>query len=190
MLLAPSRPGRCKPTRTWQSAHGSVPALQNLKYLSSVTLFGAVGKSIRGGKLYMIAAATDIVHVKKFLVQLAGALKNPYSAQRPYLCLDNHPAHRSRQVREELSRFHVCFQPAYSSPANCQETIWSQLKSHYYTRLHRRDRDLTSDEEFRAMIRQLCDDIPINTDAILRANQPYLAKHLAMASEQESSDSF
>ena len=151
-----------------------MPAPQNLKYLSSVTLFGAVGKSIRGGKLYMTADSTDIPNVKRFLVKLAGALRNPYGI-RPYLVLDNHRAHRSERVREELGRFRACFQPAYSSPFNCQETVWAQLKREYYVRLHRRDRDLASDDEFRAMVQQLCKDVPINTDAILRANQSYIA---------------
>ena len=67
----------------------------------------------------MMASATDIEGVKKFLVQLAGAVKNPYSGSRPYLVLDNHQAHRSPKVREELERFHVLWQPAYSSPVNC-----------------------------------------------------------------------
>ena len=57
----------------------------------------------------MMSKATDIAGMKKFLVQVAGALKDPYSSAKPYLILDNHPAHRSQRVREELSRFHVCF---------------------------------------------------------------------------------
>ena len=87
-------------------------------------MYGAVGKCIKGGKFYMTAEATNIPETKRFLVKLAGALKNPYGP-RPYLCLDNHRAHTSPRVREELARFNVCFQPAYTSPANCQETIWS-----------------------------------------------------------------
>ena len=117
-------------------------------------------------------------------------MRTPYSGSKPYLCLDNHPAHRSAKVREELSRFHVCFQPAYSSPANCQETIWAHLKREYYVRLHRRDEDVASEDEFRAMIRQLYEDVPINTEAILRANRRYLAQYLALGAAQESSDSF
>ena len=131
----------------------------------------------------MMAPASDIVNLKKFLIQLAGALKNPYSHMRPYLVLDNLPAHRSPKVREELQRFHVCFQPPYSSPANCQETVWSILKREYYVRLHRRDEDLANDEAFRAMIRQLYEEVPIITENILRANQRYLAQYLALGSD-------
>ena len=43
----------------------------------------------------MMASATNIPDFKRFLVQVAGALKNPYSGSKPYLVLDNHPAHRS-----------------------------------------------------------------------------------------------
>ena len=80
-----------------------------MKFYSAVTLFGACGKSLKEGTLYMTAPATDIVSFKKFLVELAGAIKDPYTKQRPYLVLDNHSAHRSVHVREELNRFHALF---------------------------------------------------------------------------------
>ena len=64
--------------------------------------------------------------------------------------------------------------------------MWSVLKREYFVRLHRRDRDLTSDEEFRAMIRQLCEDVPINAANILRANHPWIAKYLELAAEQSA----
>ena len=138
----------------------------------------------------MIAPSTDIASTKRFLLQLAGALRNPYSPLKPYLVLDNHPAHRSAQIREELSRFHACFQPAWSSPANCQETVWAQLKREFYVRLHRRDSDLANEEEFRGLVRQVYEDVPVNTDAILRANHRFIAKYLALGDEQSSSASF
>ena len=134
----------------------------------------------------MTAAATNIPETKRFLVALAGALRDPYRRARPYLILDNHSPHHSSHVRDELSRFHVCFYPAYLSAANCQETVWSQLKREYFVRLHRRDRDLTSDDEFRAMIRQLCEDVPINAANILRANHAWIAKYLELAAEQSA----
>ena len=40
------------------------------------------------------------------------------------------------------------------------------------------------------MIQQLCDDVCINTDAILRANRRYIAEYLALAADQSSSASF
>ena len=114
-----------RPTKTWQLGAATIAAPQNLKFYSAITLFGAVGKCLRGGKLYMTADSTDIPNVKRFLVMLAGALRDPYTRVKPYLVMDNHRAHHSNQVREELSRFHACFQVPYSSPFNCQETVWS-----------------------------------------------------------------
>ena len=137
----------------------------------------------------MTATATDIPSVKKFLVELAGALRDPYTRLRPYLVLDNHSAHRSLQVREELSRFHAVFQPAYSSPFNVQETVWALVKQEYFVRLHRRDSELANDVEFRNMVLQLCEDVPINAANILRANRRHIAHYLALGTEQ-SSDSF
>ena len=43
-----------------------------MKYPSALTLFGAIGKSLKGGKFYMLAKNTDISEVKRFLVLLAG----------------------------------------------------------------------------------------------------------------------
>ena len=60
------------------------------------------------------------------------------------------------------------------------------MKRVYYQRLHRRNTDLASHEEFKAMIQQLCDDVPINTDNILRANRSYVAHYLALGAEQSS----
>ena len=70
--------------------------------------------------------------------------------------------------------------PPYSSPANVQETVWAHLKREYYVRLHRRDVDFANEAEFRAMIQQLVDDMPVNTENILRANYRYLAQYLAL----------
>ena len=36
------------------------------------------------------------------------------------------------------------------------------------------------------MIRQLCEDVPINAANILRANHPWIAKYLELAAEQSS----
>ena len=55
--------------------------------------------------------------------------------------------------------------------------------------LHRRETDMNTDQEFRAMIQQLCDDVPINTDSILRSNRAYIERYLALGAEQ-SSDSW
>ena len=107
-----------KPSKTWQLSSAPIAAPENMKFLSSVTLFGAVGPCLQSGKLYMIANSTDISEVKRFLILLASALKNQYSRSRPYLVMDNHSAHRSPKVQEELSRFHPTWMPPYSSPFN------------------------------------------------------------------------
>ena len=47
----------------------------------------------------MIAESTNIPETKRFLGELAKALKNQYG-HRPYLVLDNHSSHRSAQVND------------------------------------------------------------------------------------------
>ena len=39
------------------------------------------------------------------------------------------------------------------------------------------------------MVLQLCEDVPVNADNMLRANRRYIAQYLALGAE-ESSDSF
>ena len=51
----------------------------------------------------MMGTATNIEEFKKFLVQVARALRNPYAQVKPRLVMDNHPAHRSRQCSELLN---------------------------------------------------------------------------------------
>ena len=83
-----------KPGRTWFPPGKGVLAPQNKDFLSSVTLYGAIGQCLKGGKLYMIAEGTIMPEFKRFLGKLAQALKNPYG-WRPYLVLDNHSSHTS-----------------------------------------------------------------------------------------------
>ena len=87
---------------------------EQLKFLHAVTLYGAVGKCIKGGKLFMTGVATSIPETKRFLVMLAGQLRNP-RGPKPYLCMDNHRSHKSDEVIEEMRPFVPCFQPPYTS---------------------------------------------------------------------------
>ena len=49
--------------------------------------------------------------------------------------------------------------------------------------MHRRERDLADDDEFRAMVQQVCDDVPVNPDTILRANRAYIVHYLKLAAD-------
>ena len=66
--------------------------------------------------------------------------------------------------------------------------MWSLLKREYLVRLHRRDADIENDDEFRAMIRKLYREVPVNVDAMLRANRSHIDRYIALGEEQESSD--
>ena len=151
-----------------------------------MTLFGAVGNCLNSTQ-FMMGAATNIEEFKKFLVQVARAFRNPYAQVKPRLVMDNHPAHRSRHCRELLDQyFRPEFQPAYSksrrlptnslfpvlgSPFNVVETCWAHLKREYFVRLHRRDADILSMAQFRAMIKAVYEEVPINPDSLLRVNR-------------------
>ena len=82
----------------------------------------------------------------------------------------------------------MLFQPPASSIFNCQETVWALLKREYLTRLHRRERDLASSEEFRAMIRRLYEEVPFDVDRILRANFKDVASYFDLGVGREASN--
>ena len=67
--------------------------------------------------------------------------------QKPYLIIDNHPAHKSYAVRDLYKNFHILFTPAYSSFLNPQETVWSILKRELAISYQQRRRDIKSQDE-------------------------------------------
>ena len=92
--------------------------------------------------------------------------------------MDNHAAHRSKQVAELLDEhFRAFFMPAYSSPFNPQETVWSLLKRVYYVRLHRRTTNITTMEQFERLVVDLYTDVTFSVENILRSNKRYLDFH-------------
>ena len=105
----------------------------------------------------MVGAATNNAEVQKFVVQLARSLRNPYSASKPYLVLDNHPSHRSSRTREVLERyFRPLFQPAQTSQVNCEETVFSSLKSRFRKQLFRRESNIATMPQFRSFVSSIC----------------------------------
>ena len=64
-----------------------------------------------------------------------------------------------------------------------QEVVWAFLKKEYYMRLHRRDENIKDEAEFSQMIEKLCEEVPINTDNILRSNRAYVNYYLALGEE-------
>ena len=159
------------------SSECMVVAPINARHLQSVTLFGAVGNCLSSPQ-FMMAKATNIESFKLFLVQLAGARVNPYSERKPVLVMDNHPAHRSSKCTELLNQyFRPEFQPAYSSPFNPVETCWALLKREYFVRLHRRETNFRTMEEFRSMLKEVVEDVPLVQANLLRVNRPYVEFH-------------
>ena len=48
------------------------------------------------------------------------------------------------------------------SPFNVVETCWAQLKREYFVRLHRRETNILDMAQFRAMIKAVYEEVPIN----------------------------
>ena len=96
------------------------------------------------------------------------------------------------------------FQPAYSksiisithsintlgSPFNVVETCWAQLKREYFVRLHRRETNILDMAQFRAMIKALYEEVPLNQDSLLRANRQYVSFHAEIRLSDGGSESY
>jgi hypothetical protein len=67
-----------------------------------------------------IYSTTNGFNFRQFLPRLKKALRNPYSRQKTYLCLDNHQAHlahKSTKLMQDLG-FEPLWLPSYSSYFN------------------------------------------------------------------------
>ena len=65
------------------SSECMVVAPINNRHLQSVTLFGAIGTCLNSPQ-FMMAKATNIEEFKRFLIQLAGALRIPTHSASQY----------------------------------------------------------------------------------------------------------
>jgi hypothetical protein len=78
--------------KTWQSAENSVKFPLSNKRLSGVTVIGAIGYNC-DGLVYKIAKSTCKEEFKEFLFMLTSKIDSENT--KPYLCLDNHVAHKA-----------------------------------------------------------------------------------------------
>ena len=133
-----------RPGKTWMRGHRLV-APRNLQQLKSVTVYGAICKAVPR-PVFFTSHTTNAEEFGRFIDYLKDKTSH---LQRPVLVLDNHPAHRTGiNMAKMLSHFEVVFQPAYSSEANAQETVWAQVKALYLQKLYRRTTNLTTQRAF------------------------------------------
>ena len=92
---------------------------------------------------------------------------------------------------EPLLRSHLLTNslfPVLGSPFNVVETCWAHLKREYFVRLHRRETNILDMAQFRAMIKALYEEVPLNQDSLLRANRQYVSFHAEIRLRGDSGD--
>ena len=125
-------------------------APRNLKPLRSVTVFGAVSSSLRK-PIFLTSTTTNAEQFSRFLDHLIEHTK--YLSGKPVLILDNHRAHKTPENMLKMQHhYDVLFQPPYTSEANAQETVWSQVKAVYLRDLYRRDFNIDSQQTFHSFV--------------------------------------
>ena len=138
-----------RPGKTWMGGQRLVVP-RNWNPLRSVTVFGAVSSSLQR-PVFLTGTATNAEEFNRFIDHLVEHTSN--LAGRPVLVLDNHRAHKTREnILKMEHHFEVVFQPAYSSEANAQETVWSIVKAYYLKRLYKRDRNLELQQNFHRFV--------------------------------------
>lgn len=98
-----------------------------------VTVFGAIGTALKKNMFCELYDTTNTVNFRKFLPLLKKALRDPHSRRKVYLCIDNHPGHRSKaslRLMQDLN-FVPLWLPSYSSYFNSVEHLWALLKAHF-----------------------------------------------------------
>ena len=69
-----------------------IRAVLNKSRLKAVTVYGAIGLVFHE-PVFMIAKATTKVETDRFVLEMAGKLRNPYSSRKVHLVADNHRSH-------------------------------------------------------------------------------------------------
>lgn len=74
--------------------------------------------------------STNSVEFLSFLKEVHSQLKR--NVRRPYLLLDNHVAHKTKDVKEfAKDKFNILYIPVASSEFNSIERLWSVIKSRF-----------------------------------------------------------
>jgi hypothetical protein len=86
-------------SRCWQRANSLVTVPLANKRLGGVTVIGAIGSGINGF-IYTVAESTSTDSVYAFAKKLCATIGE--SNTKPYLVLDNHPAHKALKTKQLL----------------------------------------------------------------------------------------
>lgn len=102
-----------------------------------MTIYGALSNFLPSVHL-MTYHTTNQQGTLEFLEELAERVDALNLVEKPYLVMDNHPAHHARCLRPVLEHFTPLYLPGYSSHLSSVETCWSHLKHYlnkYFARL-------------------------------------------------------
>jgi hypothetical protein len=103
------------------------------KRYGGVTIMGAVGNCLSKSVFKLVPSTTKEVFMS-FIEELSEFVKD--GIQKPFLVLDNHAAHRSKDVRPTLNQyFQPLFMPPYSCEFNSIEHCWGFMKEKFRRRL-------------------------------------------------------
>ena len=123
-----------------------------------------------------VSDTTDTDSVILFLKHFVASITEPIHTVA--LVMDNHPAHHSHRVRDYSARvgLKLKFLPAYSSPLNPVERIWSQVK-HWWGKKMSRLRVPFDHDNIAWEVHQLLDEVAgRQTEDLLRCIDPYIRR--------------
>ena len=88
-------------------------------------------------------------------------------AEKPYLVMDNHPAHHALCLRPVLENFIPLYLPGYSSHLSSVETCWAHLKPYLNKYFARLDHDIADYAELLEEVETIMEEWATITDPAL-----------------------
>ena len=143
--------------KTWQRSEEPIPIVRNTNRLQEVTFYGAISNIFPRVEL-MTYHTTNQDGVRLFFLRLLERISELNLNCKPYLVLDNHRAHRARNLADIWPHFHRMYLPTYSSELNSVETVWSVLKDYLNKYFARLESEIYNQEELEEEVEMIMDE--------------------------------
>ena len=113
--------------KSWAKKDKPMLHVKNARQMR-VTVFGAIGKCLKDGRVMKLAPSTNKQDFMAFLVSLKQALLPKYRKQEQIVIYDGARAHTCRDSQEFMHGYFIPLQiPTYSCEFNCEYHLFKPI---------------------------------------------------------------
>ena len=126
-----------RPSSTYMPRGYNVPITISSARFSGITMFGCLGKCVKGNFIYQLHKSTNQVTARQFF-RFIRTEATVSQDETIYVVMDNHSAHRTHltlQLMNELNLKPV-FMSSNSPEFNSIETLWAGVKRRFHEALN------------------------------------------------------